>query len=118
MVVTLLEPGDVVLAVHRRLFDEDPPRFFLGRVEAYTDGVARVAGQTWVFDEYAEKVLVKEGQRKKLLALASGTLIVYQLDREISLEQTEIVYEPDGSIWLTDHHTLRVDLSERPKRRA
>jgi hypothetical protein len=118
MVATLLEPGDVVLAVHRRLFDEDPPRFFLGRVEAYVDGMARVAGQTWVFDEYSEQVLVKEGQRKQLLALSSGMLIVYQLDRDVSLDRTEILYEPDGSIWLTDHRTLRVDLSERPKRRA
>jgi hypothetical protein len=118
MSAAIREPGDVVLAVHRRLFDEDSARYVVGRVEACADGVGRVIGHTWVHDQYGESVLVKEGLRRKLLSVASGTLIVYQLARDVSLAHTETVREPDGSLWLTDHRTLHLDLSERPKRRA
>jgi hypothetical protein len=40
----LLEPEDKVLVVHRRLFEGDHQRFFVGIVENYEEGIAKVSG--------------------------------------------------------------------------
>jgi hypothetical protein len=35
----LLKVGDKILVAHRRLYDKDEERFFVGRIEAYEAGV-------------------------------------------------------------------------------
>ena len=50
---TLLETGDCLLAVHRRLFDRDDNRLFVGAVDAFESGVIRVTGYTFVRDAMA-----------------------------------------------------------------
>ena len=39
----LLEPGDKILVAHRRLFERDVVRFFLGSVDAYERSRRRAA---------------------------------------------------------------------------
>lgn len=46
----MLEQGEKLLIVHRRLFDKDTPRFFIGEVEAFETGLAKVKGYTFVKD--------------------------------------------------------------------
>jgi hypothetical protein len=48
----ILERGAKVLVSHRRLFELDHGRYFIGVVEAYDAGVARVCGHTWTRDGY------------------------------------------------------------------
>lgn len=40
----ILTQGSKVLICHRRLFEEDQPRLFVGIADAYEDGLAKVAG--------------------------------------------------------------------------
>ena len=47
----VLKPGDSVLVVHRRLFENDKARFFVGTVEVYCEGVAAVNGYTLAREE-------------------------------------------------------------------
>jgi len=112
----ILEPGDKLLVVHRRLFEGDSVRFFVGEVEDYGDGIARIAGHTWTWDAYSKEILRKEGIRRKLIALGSGTFLVYQLDAGTGLEQVRFWCEPDGSIWVTDDAGLMMDISDRAHR--
>lgn len=107
-----LEPGYKVLIAHRRLFEADKPRLFVGTVEIFdsTSGLLKVTG----FSFYPKKGTNwerKKELRTKIVALASGTLIVYQLPHETDLTKVEIVNEKAGLV-LTDEHHLRMDLSE------
>lgn len=107
----ILEPGMKVLIAHRRLFDGDQPRIFVGTVEGYAEGLARVTGYTWTRDGLRGGYQRKQDLRTKIVALASGTVIVYQLDSGVDLEHLSI--GPEGAdIVAQDGRGFRMDLTE------
>lgn len=107
----LLKSGDNILVAHRRLFEKDQSRFFVGRVEAYDAGIVRATGFTYVLDMMSGRVVGKDEPRTKLLALASGTLIVYLLPAEAGPEAVGIVSEL-GRLVLSDGKGFTMNLSE------
>ena len=107
----ILEPGFKVLIAHRRLFEGDQPRYFVGQVEGYGDGLARVIGYTWTRDPYQGLYVRKSDERTKIVPIASGTVIVYQLPATVRLEDFVLVAE--GAILIAhDGAAFRMDLSE------
>ena len=72
----MLEQGEKLLIVHRRLFEKDNPRFFVGEVQVYEAGIAKVKGYTFVKDLFTGNFTKKLELRTKLLAIASGTFLV------------------------------------------
>jgi len=104
-----------VLVVHRRLFDSDQSRYFVGKVEGYEGGVAKIRGTTWSRDQYGT-IVKKLDERTKILALSSGTLIVYQLPVDTDLDKVEIRTDSDQNVFVTDDQELRMDLTETPHR--
>ena len=117
----VLGAGDKVLVVHRRLFEGDEHRFFVGEVESCADAVAAVTGRTWVRDPRSAQIVAKQDERTKLIPLAAGTFITYRLPAATDVASVRI--EQDGAtgrVVLTDDRTLLMDLSERihPQRAA
>ncbi len=108
----LIERGAKVLVAHRRLYAEDQPRWFAGVVDDYADGIARVTGFSWQRDP-TRGIQRRTDRRTKLVAIASGSLIVYQLPSETDIEGMEIRQDQAHGIWLTDGRKLKMDLSER-----
>lgn len=108
----ILQTGDKVLIAHRRLFPEDRPRFFVGVVECYEHGLARVEGHSWSIDVRSTMVR-KVDPRTKVIAIASGTLIVYQLPGTVDLEKVEVHSDRSGETILTAGPEFRMDLTER-----
>ena len=107
----ILECGSKVLVSHRRLFESDQSRYFIGVVEGYEHGVARVSGHTWTRESYRGTVCRKNGIRTKIIALASGTVIVYQLPTGVNMEA--LVFEHEGTrMYLRDGGTFEMDLTE------
>jgi hypothetical protein len=109
----LVEPGTKVLVVHRRLFEKDAPRFFVGTVDAYENGVARISGTTWTRNGLGIYVRKPQGCTK-IISISSGTVIVYQLPLEADIAAMEVKVDPDQRTWLTDGRTFRMDLTEHP----
>jgi len=109
----LVQGGAKLLLAHRRLFPEDQPRFFIGTVEAYADGMARVSGYSWVREQLRGDIMRKRDQRTKLVSLASGTLLVYVLPDDVDIESLAIEHGSDQDYVLTDGKGFQMDLSER-----
>ena len=107
----LLTEGDKMLVVHRRLFADDSPRFFVGVVSAYEGGVARAVGYSFMRDIATGKVARKKDPRTKIVSVASGTLLVYQLPSDMHVESLDIVAQGQDLV-LTDHRQFKLDLSE------
>ncbi len=107
----LLQSGDKLLVVHRRLFERDSSRFFVGHVEAYEAGVVRVTGYTFIREPVAGTVSRKNDVRTKLFSLSSGALMVYVLPRDLKVESVQLVAE-ESNLALTCDHKFRMDLSE------
>jgi len=108
----LLSNGAKVLVCHRRLFSEDQSRYFFGVVEDYSEGIAKVSGFTWTRDP-THGFQRKSDRRTKLIAVASGSVIVYELAREIDLEAVRIEQPGGHAIFATDGAKFRMDLAER-----
>gem|GEM_PF-297902 len=107
----ILKPNDKVLVAHRRLFEGDQTRYFAGYVDAYEAGIARVTGRTWIHDGLHGSWLRKEDETTKIVAIASGTVIVYQLPEGVDLDNATVTDTPTG-VFLEDGDGFRMNLSE------
>lgn len=107
----LLTEQTKVLVVHRRLFENDLSRFFIGEVNAYENGIAKVAGYTWFRDPNTTNMSRKGDIRTKLISLSSGALIVYQLPDTVAISSTQFEVKQDGRLILTDRQ-FSMDLTE------
>ena len=108
----MLEQGEKLLIVHRRLFEKDIPRFFVGEVQAYEAGIAKVKGYTFVKDMFSGNMKKKSGLRTKVISIASGTFIVYQLPVTVLLDSVKFSLDEDGGSVLTDEVGFSMDVSE------
>ena len=109
----ILQDGDVVLIAHRRLFAEDLPRFFVGVVERYERGVARVEGYSWLREQMRGEMVRKPDLRTKIVSLESGTLMIYELPIEVEIEELRVEQPGGHVVRLTDGKKFLMDLSER-----
>jgi hypothetical protein len=102
MKATLLTPGENIHVIHRRRFEKDIRRHFVGTVEACETGVVRAAGYVFVIDEQNQHLFTRRPDRRtKLIPVASGEVIVNVQPEDLDIEQ--IRYELDGRrLWVTD----------------
>jgi hypothetical protein len=110
----LLNESDLVLVAHRRLFEKDETRFFVGRVDAYEAGIIKATGYSFIKDVMGGRVVRKEEARTKLVSLLSGTVLVYQLPAEAQLENIEFIWEDNNQLQVTDGKLFSIDLAEGP----
>lgn len=106
----ILNNGSKVLVSHRRVFEGDQPRFFVGEVEGYENGIVKVGGYTFGrtrVGQYARK----SDRRSKIFSIASGTILVYELSDEVEIDNVTIVCE-GLQTWLTDGQRRLMDLSD------
>ena len=108
----ILEQGDKVMIVHRRLYQEDCSRYFVGVVDGYADGIAKVTGHTWLRDNDAGRFIVKKDPRTKIFSLQSGTLIVYQLPGDVDMAKLSFVEDDQLNCSLNDGKDLSIDVTE------
>ena len=108
----MLEQGEKLLIAYRRLFEKDTPRFFVGEVQIYEAGIAKVKGYTYVKDMFSGNFEKKPELRIKILALASGTFLVYQLPTTARLDSLRFRLDPHGGMVLTDDEGFSMDMSE------
>ena len=57
----LLQEGDHILVAHRRLFEKDEVRLFVGRVDAYEAGVVKATGHSYVRDQVSGRMIERQG---------------------------------------------------------
>jgi hypothetical protein len=110
----ILKEGDKLLVAHRRLFETDECRFFVGCVDAYENGIVKATGRSFVRVVAGGRVIEKPEERTKILSLSSGTLMVYQLPESLPLEAVKFK-AADSRLWLTDGKDFTMDLAESPR---
>lgn len=108
----ILPVGAKLLICHRRLYAEDNPRYFFGEVEMYSEGIAKVNGYSWARDQVSG-FRRKSGRRTKLIAPASGSLIVYEIPADVDIENVRIEQPDVHSVIAADGAGFKMDLAER-----
>ncbi len=111
-----VDPGKKLLIAHRRLFETDQTRFFVGTVDAYDAGIVLVSGYSWNRDPYSGVLAMKGELRSKLVSITSGMVIVYVLPDELDLTLLQIETDEHQNVFLSDGRSFRIDLTERKLR--
>ena len=109
----MLNDGDKVLIFHRRLFEQDHLRFFVGTVNECAGGLAAVVGHAWIQDVHRGAFTRKPDMRTRIIALSSGDLIIYKLARHVNLDDLTVEYGSANEALLTDGGSFRMDITDR-----
>jgi hypothetical protein len=107
----VLKAEDKVLIVHRRLFEKDSTRFFVGTVEDCEAGLAKVTGFTFSKDMMTAHVHKKDDPRTKIVAIGSGTVLVYVLTGDPQIDKLQFV-QSGTKFKLIDGNEFQMDLTE------
>lgn len=109
----ILTQNEKIFVIHRKIFEGDITRYFVGTVDGYQDGIARVSGHTWIKDDHSGDCIKKNDNRTEILSITSGNLIVYELPHDVEIEKISFITEKNGSTSLTDKGDFKLDITER-----
>jgi hypothetical protein len=109
--ISMLKEGDIILIAHRRLFENDEVRFFIGCVDEYENGIVKVTGRSYIRDVIGGTIVEKAEKRTKLLSLSAGTFFFYQLPQGLTLDALKFE-DKEGSLLLTDGKDFTMNLAE------
>jgi len=107
----MFESGDTVLVSHRRMYESDEARFFLGRAIACEGPLVKIEGFTFVRDLSNGHIVKKPEKRIKVISLNSPGQLVYQLPDSVDVEMVEIDSR-HGEAVLVDGYEKVMNLSE------
>lgn len=110
----LLARGAIIFASHRRLFEGDVPRYFVGQVLESNDAVLKVRGYSFVRDQGTGRLLRKNDLRTKVISVIAGTHILYELPHTVLVESLRLDSQ-EGFLFLSDGRDFRMDLAELPR---
>lgn len=104
----ILSKGEKVHVIHRRVLEKEPHRHFIGEVEDYEHGVARVDGYFFTVDRDQGGFVRREDKRIRLIPVGSGDCIINVIPESVDLEQVvyhqekKVIRVSDGSSWHLD----------------
>ena len=111
MKTAILKPGEKIHVIHRRHFEKDHHRHFIGVVEGYEGGVARVAGHVYTVDSTKFVYIKRPEMRTRLISVVSVDVLVNVLPASVDLEK--ITYKQERkAVRVTDGSEWHLDLSE------
>jgi len=108
----IVQKADVLLITHRRLFAEDLPRFFIGRVDNYADGLVLISGYSWVRDSIHAEMKRKDDLRTKVVSLSSGTALIYQLPGDLDIAALRLESAERQQLFLVDGHGFSMNITD------
>jgi hypothetical protein len=107
----VLQTGEKIHIIHRRQFEKDPHRHFVGVVDAYENGIARVTGNIFTVDLVKFSFFRRPEQRTRIIGLGSGDVLVNVLPPSVDL--AKIVYKQEKkSVRVTDGSEWYLDISD------
>jgi hypothetical protein len=110
----MVHKGELMLIVHRKLFETDNTRYFIGEVEDYDAGLVRLQGYSWIKDPLQPSGFErKEDARSKIFSLTSGTVICYAVGHPGDPKKLAIYSDQDGNTYLAEEGRNLMDLSEK-----
>ncbi len=107
----VLEVGDKVHVVTRRMFAEDVRRHFVGEVAAVSGPLIRAQGYTFVFDSRTSKYQKRPEVRIRLFSIADAGYILNVIPREVDLDLLEYRIV-DNRLVITDDRGFALDIQE------
>jgi hypothetical protein len=107
----ILRSGEKVHVIHRRHYEKDSHRHFIGVVEDYESGVARVVGHVYTVDTTKFQYVRRPEVRTRIISIVSGDLLINVIPPTVDIEKITYKQEKKG-VRVTDGSGWHLDLSE------
>ena len=107
----LVDIGEKVHVIERRLFEGDVRRHFCGVVERAGNEVIRVTGYVYVYDPGSTTYIRSDSRRTRLIPLVSSGFVVNVVPFDTDVESIRYV-ERDGRLVVTDGAGFTLDINE------
>lgn len=107
----ILEKGEKVHVIHRRNFEKEARRHFVGVIDAYEGGLARVTGYVFTVDRAKFAFIRRPELRTRIVSVASGNVLINVLPPHVDVAKVTYKQEKKG-VRITDGSDWYLDLSE------
>ncbi|MES2981371.1 MAG: hypothetical protein V4727_03575 [Verrucomicrobiota bacterium] len=108
----ILNPGEKLHVIQRRHFENEAHRHFVGVVEAYEGGIARVIGHVFTVDRTRLVFFKRPEVRTRLISIVSAELLINIIPDAVNLDAIE--YKQMGKeLRVTDGSSWHLDISEK-----
>lgn len=107
----VLEHGEKVLIVTRRLFAGEPRRHFVGFVERYDSAAIRASGYAFVYDVQKGSFVRRRNLRTRIFPL-DNQIIIILLPEETDISLVRYEAAEGSGLVVTDGKRFKMDLSE------
>ncbi len=108
----MIEQGEKVYIVLRKLFEADKTRQFVGEVLEASDTVMKVHGYTFVHDSFTNEFVKREDIRTRIISMVDAANIIIIIPREVVVENVQFDINNRNQHVITDKATFSMNLSE------
>lgn len=108
----MLEKGEKVFVITRRLFDGDRLRQFVGEVIKSSASVIKVRGYVFVHDDFTNEIVRREEIRTRIVSLTDAVNIILVIPKEVILENVQYEINDMNQRILTDKDSFSLNLNE------
>ena len=107
----LLDIGDKVHVIERRLFDADVRRHFFGVVERVDMSAMRITGYVFVYNSGTSSYVRGPQPRTRVIPLAASGFVINVAPSETNVEDVRYV-DQNGRLTVTDGGAFGLDINE------
>lgn len=107
----LIDIGEKVHVIERRLFENDVRRHFVGVVDRVEAAAVRITGYVFIYDSFSTYVR-SDTVRTRIIPLAVSGFVVNILPPDTRIDAVRYVYGDNGRLSVTDHGVCTLDVHE------
>lgn len=111
MAIPVIEIGDKVHVIARRLFEGDLRRHFAGEVTALSGDMIRLEGYTFVYNPWKNAYEKHTGKRTRIISVADSGNIINVIPKEVSLDLLHYEFTNDILV-ITDDAGFLLNVNE------
>jgi len=108
----LIQAGEKVHIITRRLFESDLRRHFAGIVIGADGSTLRLSGFAFVFDDGLNDFLRQDDRRERIFSLTDAGLVINLLPASANLDAIRYISDDQGRRILTDEETFNLNINE------
>ncbi|MBZ0165486.1 MAG: hypothetical protein K8I00_01675 [Candidatus Omnitrophica bacterium] len=111
-ITMVLQQGEKVHVITRRLFDGDLRRHFVGEIKAVADGIARVEGYVFVYDSGISGFVKREEIRTRIVSISDFGQVINVIPANVNLDNLVYKFTPQQRLVVTDNADFHLDINE------
>jgi hypothetical protein len=108
----IIEPGEKIHVIIRRLFEMDLRRHFVGEIVGISESIVKVKGRAIVHNSVTNQYEIKPDIRLRILSLVDARNIINIIPREAIIEDVKYVLTDEKKLVVTDGETFTLDINE------